>query len=213
MPVRPVTVDGLVAELAETIAALAGWARIAIDGAPPTRPAVLADELVDPLRLRGRQVVRVGADGFLRPASLRFEHGRTDPDSFYSDWLDVGGLTREVLRPLAPDGSGRILPSRWDAIADRATRAEYVTLPPGGVVIVDGALLLGRGLDFDMTVHLALSVGALKRQLAEDDHWTLPAYDRYTTEVDPERAADVVVRMDHPRRPAIVHNRAVDGWA
>jgi hypothetical protein len=208
-----VTTDGLVSELADTIASVSGRVRVAVDGAAPTRPGALADELVDPLRVRGRQVLRVGAAGFLRPASLRFERGRLAPDSFYSDWLDVGGLAREVLRPLAPGGSGRVLPSRWDAVTDRASRAEYVTVPECGVVLVDGSLLLGQGLDFDLTVHLALSAGALERQLAADDQWTLPAYTRYAAEVDPELLADVVVRMDHGNRPAIVHNRPRDGWA
>ncbi|HEX5407662.1 MAG TPA: uridine kinase [Pseudonocardiaceae bacterium] len=209
MPVRPITIDGLVAELAATIGAAApgAWLRVALDGAPPTRPGTLADDLVDPVRLRGRPVLRVRAADYLRPASLRFERGRTDPDAFYDDWLDVSGLAREVLRPLAADGAGRVLPSRWDAVADRASRADYVELPVGGVVLVDGQLLLGRGLDWDLTVHLALSPAALDRQLAEPDRWTRPAYRRYAADVDPERLADVVVRMDHADRPAVLHNR------
>lgn len=210
MPVRPITVEGLLAELAETVAERAPERRlrVAVDGAPPARPGALADDLVDLVRLRGREVVRVRAGDFLRPASLRLEHGRTDPDAFYDDWLDVGGLAREVLGPLAPGGDGRVLPALWDAATDRASRTGYVTVPAGGVVLVDGALLLGRGLDFDLTVHLALSPGALARQTGEADRWTLPAYARYADEVDPENTADVVVRMDHGARPAIVHNRA-----
>jgi hypothetical protein len=210
VPVRPISIDGLRTELADAIGGLspAGRLRVALDGAPPTRPGVLADDLVDPVRLRGRQVLRVRAADFLRPASLRFERGRDDPDSFYDDWLDTGGLTREVLDPLAEHGTGRVLPSLWDADADRASRARYVDLPPSGVVVVDGALLLGRGLHFDLTVHLALSPAALERQLAEADRWTLPAYARYADEVDPERHADIVVRMDHGNRPAILHDRS-----
>ena len=211
MPVRPTTTDGLVDELADTIggAAPGSWLRVALDGAPPARPEELAGRLVDPVRLRGRQVVTVRTADYLRPASLRLEHGRTDPDAFYADWLDTGGLAREVLRPLAPGGTGRVLPSRWDAEADRASRAEYVRLPAGGVVLVSGALLLGRGLEFDLTVHLALSPAALARQIGDEDRWTLPAYARYAAEVDPELVADVVVRMDHRDRPAVLHNRAL----
>jgi hypothetical protein len=211
VPVRPISTDGLVAELADTIDAGSPgpWLRVALDGAPPTRPDALADDLVDPVRLRGRPVLRVRAADYLRPASLRFERGRTDPDAFYDDWLDVGGLAREVLGPLAAGGSGRVLPSLWDAVADRASRAEYAVLPAGGVVLVDGSLLLGRGLDWDLTVHLALSPAALERQLAEPDRWTLPAYRRYADDVATERLADVVVRMDHGNRPAVVHNRAL----
>ncbi len=215
MPVRPITVEGLLAELADTVAGRSPgeWLRVAVDGAPPARPGALADDLVDLVRLRGREVVRVRAADFLRPASLRWEHGRTDPDAFYEDWLDVGGLAREVLAPTAPGGNGRVLPALWDAAADRASRVGYVTLPAGGVVVVDGALLLGRGLDFDLTVHLALSPGALNRQTAEHDRWTLPAYPRYAREVAPEGIADIVVRMDHGARPAILRNRAVDAGA
>jgi hypothetical protein len=31
----------------------------------------------------------------------------------------------------------------------------------------------------------------------------LPAYERYRGEVDPDRIADVVVRIDDPRHPAV----------
>ncbi|GAA4603795.1 uridine kinase [Actinoallomurus liliacearum] len=206
MRAQPISPALLVEQLADRIAALPGtsWTRVAIDGAPPTRTGDLADALVDPLRLRGRDVLRVSAGDFLRPASLRFEYGREDPDAFYTDWLDEGGLVREVLGPLDPDGSGRILPALWDSTIDRATRASYVTLAPGGVLLLDGALLLGRGLPFDHTVHLSMSRGALTRRTDPDEEWTLPAYARYEDEAQPTLTADVVVRVDDPRHPALV---------
>ncbi|MFC4133735.1 uridine kinase [Hamadaea flava] len=208
MRFRPVTFDRLVEEVAERVATLAPqdapWPRVAIDGAPPAEPQTLADALVAPLRVRGRPVLRVRAEDFLRPASLRFEHGRTDPDAYYDDWLDTGGLLREVLEPLDPGGTGRVLPSLWNPVTDRATRAEYVTMPPGGVVIVDGALLLGRWLPFDLTVHLQQSPAALARRTADADRWRLPAYQRYDTDVEPVTAADLVVRVEDPRRPAVL---------
>src|SRR5207249_3017547 len=115
------------------------------------------------MRLRGRPALRVSAGAFLRPASLRLERGRADPDVFYEDWLDARGLTREVLDPLAAGGTGRVLPALWDPVADRATRSAYVEVPPGGVLLLDGALLLGIGLPLDVTVHLAMSAAALAR--------------------------------------------------
>ena len=200
MKVRSLTPETLVAELVERIDALprTGWARVVVDGAAPAAPGSLADALVDPLRARGRPVLRVSATDFLRPASVRLEHGRTDPDSFRHDWLDAGGLLREVLSPLEPGGSGKVLPSLWDAAADRASRASYVTLGEGGVLLLDGTLLLDRGLPAELTVHLWLSPGALNRKTADERRWTLPAYDGY----DP--AADVLLRYDHPDRPALV---------
>ncbi|GAT70570.1 uridine kinase [Planomonospora sphaerica] len=198
--------SSLVEELADRIAdsPRSSWVRVAVDGAPAARPGDLADALAGPLRLRGREAMRVSAWDFLRPASLRFEHGRTDPDAFYEDWLDAGGLTREVLAPLDPGGSGRVLPSLWNTATDRATRAPYVTLPPGAVLLLDGALLLGRWLPFELTVHLRLSPGALARRTDPELRWTLPAYERYELEAEPAETADVVVRVDDPRHPAVV---------
>ncbi|MEZ0074629.1 uridine kinase [Planotetraspora sp. GP83] len=206
MRARPVSPSLLVEELADRIASAPrdSWVRVAVDGAPPARPGRLADDLAGPLRLRGREVLRVSAAGFLRPASLRFEFGRTDPDVFYAEWLDLGGLTREVLAPLGPGRTGRVLPALWDSARDRATRAAYVTLPPGGVLLLDGALLLGRGLPFDLTVHLSLSPAALARRTDEEERWTLPAYERYEREVEPAKVADVAVRVEDPRHPALV---------
>jgi hypothetical protein len=206
VPVHPVSPDVLVEELTELIDAAPHqrWLRVAVDGAPPTGAHKLADALATPLRVRGRPVQRVRADDFLRPASLRLERGRTDPDSFYEDWLDVRGLTREVLDPLGGAGTGRILPTLWDAETDRATRAGYVSLPDNGVLLLSGALLLGTGLPLDLVVHLSMSPAALARRTADDHRWTLPAYERYADEVDPAQLADVVVRIDDPRHPAIV---------
>lgn len=204
----PISPEKLAELLAERIAALptdgGRRARVAIDGAPAARPGELADALVEPLRLRGHPVLRVPADGFLRPASVRLEYGKQDPDAYHDLWLDDGALLREVLDPLEPGGSGRVLPSLRDPVADRATRAPYTELPPGGVLIVDGPLLLGRWLPFELTVHLMLSPAALARRTPAELAWTLPAFARYEAETDPAGAADLTVRSDDPRHPALL---------
>jgi hypothetical protein len=203
--VRPVALPALVGELTDRIEALAGrWARVAVDGAPSAGPDRLADALVEALQVHGKAALHIPAGGFLRAASLRLERGRTNPDAYYEDWLDLRALAREVLTPLGPGGTGRVLPSLRDAGTDRATRAGYVQVPPGGVVVVSGALLLGAGLDVDLAVHLAQSPAALARRADPSLAWTLPAYERYAQEVMPELIADVVVRVDDPNHPALV---------
>jgi hypothetical protein len=207
--VRPLSPPLLVEALADRIAGSGpeGRSRVAIDGAEAADPDALAAALVDPLRVRGRAALHVRARDFLRPASVRLEEGRTNPDAFSQRWLDEPGLRREVLDRAGPGGSGRVLPSLWNAAADRATRARYRTVPATGVVLVSGPLLLGGGLPFDLTVHLMLSPGALERRTAPDRRWTLPAYARYEAEVAPARLADVVIRYDDPARPAVVDAR------
>jgi hypothetical protein len=206
MRVRPISRSALLTELADRLAAARppGHLRVAVDGPPAADPDGLAADLVGPLRERGRPALHVPAAGFLRPAALRLEFGRHNPDAFYTDWLDEAGLRREVLDPAGPGGTGRVLPVLFDAARDRAARTPYHVLEPGTVVLISGALLLGGGLPFDVTVHLALTPAALARRTPADDAWTLPAYHRYAAEVDPAGFADVVLRCDDPRRPALV---------
>ncbi|MFI7435949.1 uridine kinase [Micromonospora haikouensis] len=210
MRVRPISPDRLVTELTERLVAAdpPGRLRVAVDGAPAAGPDELAAALVDPLRALGRPVLHVRAADFLRPASVRLEFGRTNPDAYYEGWVDEPGLRREVLDPAGPGGSGRVLPSLWDPRTDRASRAGYVTLPPHGVVLVSGALLLGGGLPVDLAVHLELSPAALARRTDPALRWTLPAFARYAEEVAPAGFADVVVRGDDPRHPALVEPNA-----
>ncbi|MEV4945928.1 uridine kinase [Streptomyces sp. NPDC053755] len=193
--------DTLAAHLDRTAPGDGGdWLKVGIDGAPVAPTGDLAERIATTLRLRGRSVLVVGAGGFLRPASLRYEYGRQDPDTYYSGWFDTGALWREVLGPLEAGGSGRVLPDLWDPVTDRATRSPYVSLPPGGVVLLHGPFLLGHWFPFDLSVHLRLSPGALGRR--GEEPWTLPAFARYEREVGPTDVADVVVRADDPRHPA-----------
>ncbi len=203
MQITPVTPELLAAEITGLVAARPDRVRLAVDGPPPAGPRALADAVATQLRVRGRPVVLVDAADYLRPASLRLEFGHTDADMFLDGWLDVGGLRREVLEPAAPGGSGRVLPRLWDAAADRAHRDRYVDLPANGVVVLAGALLLGRGLPLDLSVHLRMSEQALARRLPDDERWTLPAYARYAAENAPEEIADLLVLADHPDRPAV----------
>jgi hypothetical protein len=118
-------------------------------------------------------------------------------------------LSREVLEPAGPGGSGRVLPTLWDTSTNRSTRASYVRLPAGGVLVVDGELLLGRGLAVEHTVHLWMSAPALTRAMPAEEAWALPAFARYEAEVNPLLRADTGVRMDDPAHPAVLDDTAV----
>ncbi|WP_329452044.1 uridine kinase [Streptomyces sp. NBC_01724] len=178
------------------------WLKVAVDGAPAARTGELAERVAEALRIRGRAVFVVSTQGFLRPASLRYEYGKEDPDSYFDSWFDTGALCREVFGPLEAGGSGRVLPDLWDPATDRATRSPYQRLPEGGVLVVHGPLLLGHWFPFDASVHLRLSPGALRRRTEESERWTLPAFARYEDEVAPAGRADAVVRADDPLHPA-----------
>jgi hypothetical protein len=82
-----------------------------------------------------------------------------------------------------------------------------VQLPANAAVLIEGELLLAYGLPFDLTVHMRLSAGALRRRIAAEDRWTLPAFERYEARVAPVRTADIVIFADDPRHPALLHRQ------
>jgi hypothetical protein len=120
-------------------------------------------------------------------------------------WLDVGALHREALDTFLDDG--RVLPGLRDPATDRSMRATPLDMPSTGVLVLSGSALLGRGLPFDVVVHLWLSSTGLRRRTPPEDHWILPALERYEREVCPGQEADLVVRVDDPRHPAMLHGR------
>ncbi|MFN8167865.1 MAG: hypothetical protein U0S36_03680 [Candidatus Nanopelagicales bacterium] len=207
--VQASTPEGVVAAVVGLVvrrqARTPGRVRVAVDGAEAADPHTWAAAVVEGLA-PGR-AVQVRADRFWRPASLRLEWGREDEESWLDGWLDEAALVREVLEPAASGGS--VLPELRDPATDRSVRAARVDLPADGVVVVSGGVLLGRGLPFDLAVHLAMTPAALARRTPAGRAWTLPALARYAAERDPEGAADLVVRVDDPRHPALV--RRPDG--
>jgi hypothetical protein len=205
--VTPTTRAALGEEIVELVVARSERVRLALDGPAPTRPGELAAEVAAALRAQGRATVVVDAADFLRPASVRLELGRTDPDALLERWLDEAALRREVLAPAAPGASGRVLPRLWDTRTDRAYRDGYTTLPDDGVLVLHGALLLGRGLPVDLGVYLRMSEAALARALPEELRWTLSAHVRHDDEHNPAAAADLLVLADHPDRPAVQRTR------
>lgn len=192
--------EALPHRLADWLAESAGVLRVALDGAPAADPGRLAAALVDPLRALGRRVAHVEASSFWRDASLRLEHGRQDVES-YLNWLDAEALRREVLEAAVSTGS--YLPSLRDPLTNRSTRAAPVGVEPGLVLLLSGAFLLRHQLPFDRTVHLTLSPAALARRTSDTEAWTLPAYAEYESSARPDEAADVVIKLDDPRHPAI----------
>ena len=171
-----------------------GVQRVLLDG---VGSRTLSDALVPGLRAAGRPPLQVHADDFLRPAGERFEHGREDEEAFRTTWLDAAALHREVL---AREGS--YLPALWDVRADRSARRQVEPVPDGAVLLVDGVLLLGRGLPAELTVHVALSAAALARRGVPA--WQLPAFAEYDRQVRPGEVCDVLVRAEDPQRPAVL---------
>jgi hypothetical protein len=196
----PLAADEIADRVADWLTSVPGIVRVAVDGAPVAAPDEFAAGLIDRMQVRGRPVAQVTAESFWRDASLRLEHGREDAESYLS-WLDAAALRREVLDAVVSSGS--YLPSLRDPATNRSTREPPRSAEPELVLLVSGSLLLRHGLPFDRTIHLSVSRAARARRTSPEDLWTLPAYDEYDAEVLPAETADVIVKLDDLKHPAL----------
>ncbi|OZC99686.1 hypothetical protein CH275_21810 [Rhodococcus sp. 06-235-1A] len=180
---------------------------VVIDGADAALPVDFATRTAEHARSRGRPAAVVDLHDYVRPASIRFEYSRTDELSYRTLWFDYDAVAREVIAPLRPGGRGHFLPRLWDETTDRSARAHSIEAPPNQIVLIAGPMLLGRGLDVDVSVQLRLSEGALRRRTDPADHWTCTALLEYYDGLDYSSGSaerpDFVVRWDHPDRPAL----------
>ncbi|MEV0707208.1 hypothetical protein [Nocardia aurea] len=195
-----ITQDRLAESVTAAVIDRTGHTVIAVDGADAADPVALARRFADSLRDAGRGADVVALHDFVRPASLRLEFGRDDEMSYRTAWFDYAALRREVLDALRDDD--RWLPALWNERDDRSARTPIRHARPGTVLVVAGPMLLGRDLDFDLTVRLDMSEAALRRRTPDSEHWTIEPLLRYRRE-NPV-TADFSVRWDHPDRPALL---------
>ncbi|WP_111766664.1 uridine kinase [Nakamurella deserti] len=174
--------------------------RIGIDGDETVGAADLADAISGALLDLGRPAIRVSTRWWWRAASLRLEHGRRDVESRLSGWVDAGALSREVVDPLHPAGSGRYLTRLRDPDRDRAVREAYRQAPDGAVLLLDGPMLATHALDLDQRLKVGVSQGRLRRVLPDDRQWEVEAFAAYDRGWD---EPEVVLSYDHPATPAV----------
>lgn len=196
---RPVTPGALIDLVAERAAAADDVRLVAVSGADAADPVGFAGRIASRLQLSGRPAAVVSLHDYVRPASLRLEHGHHDDYSFRTGWFDYPALQREVVTALRE--RRRWLPRLWDESTDRSARASTLDAGPGQVLLLAGPMLHGRGLGTDLVVRLVLSRSALERRTPPDDLWTVDPLLAHDAAHD--AAADIVVRYDHPDRPAV----------
>jgi hypothetical protein len=172
---------------------------VALDGADCARPAELAQLIGIAAESRQRPSAVVSLHDYVRPASLRLEFGHEDPLSYRTMWFDYDALDREVVTGARTRRTW--LPQLWDEVADRSARSSRRPVHDRTVIVVAGPMLLGRGLDFDVTVRLNMSEAALRRHTPPTDLWTVDALLEHQCGVTDR--IDLDVRYDHPARPAV----------
>lgn len=215
------------AELLETLTravarlALPHPTRVAVDGPDAAGKTVLADELTETLRSRGRDVVRASIDGFHRPRAERHRRGALSPKGYYEDSFDLDAFRKCLLEPLGPHGSRAFRAELFDHAADSPLPAPLRSANPDTVLVVDGVFLLRPELDghWDLRIHVTAADDEIVRRARERDAVLfgsasrteeryrkryMPAQRLYAEQAWPAKRADFVVVNDDPADPILV---------
>jgi uridine kinase len=193
--------------------------RVAVDGVDGAGKTTFADELAATLEPSGRQVMRVSADDFLNPRSVRYRLGRASPEGFFLDSYDYEALHRLVLEPLASGGSRRFKRRAFDLQADEPIEAAEETAASDAILVLDGLFLHRDELyglwDYSVFLDVDFAV-SVARCAARGTGWASPDVDApsnrryvggqqlYLSRCAPQRRATRVIDNNVLTAPAIV---------
>lgn len=210
-------------QLADSIAAieLPHTVRVGIDGVDASGKTTLADELVVPLKERGRPVIRSSTDRFHRPRADRHRRGTDSPEGFYLDSFDNDSMRDELLDQIGPGGSGKYRTTIYDQETETFVYEELSTAQAGSVLLFDGIFLMRPELadawdfsifvrvDFDETLRRA-TVRDLERfgsaEAVEARYRTryIPGQQIYLKSAQPETKADIAFDNSDVARPVVI---------
>ena len=193
--------------------------RVAIDGVDGSGKTTLADELVEPIRCHGREVIRASVDSFHKPRAVRHERGPDSPEGYFLDSFDYAALKRELLEPLGRNGSGRFRAAVFDYRSDRAVDSPPRVARRDAILLFDGVFLSNPELEgcWDLTIWLDVPFEVtVERAVARDSRdggdaaitrgkyecRYVPGQRLYLTRCRPHERADIVVdntALDRPR--------------
>ncbi len=192
--------------------------RVAIDGIDAAGKTILADEIADALKNKGRSVIRASIDGFHRPRKERYRRGNLSPEGYYYDSFDNDAIKQHLLQPLAPRGTYDYRTTIFDFRKDKVWLSPVLRASPDAILLFDGVFLMRPELnehwdlrifvhiDFDVSLRRALSrdlelFGSKETIVERYEKRYVPGQKIYLKQAKPKRIADMVIDNNNPQNP------------
>jgi uridine kinase len=194
--------------------------RVGIDGVDGSGKTTLADELVEPIRRAGREVIRGSIDGFHNPRAVRYARGSDSPEGYFLDSFDYAALRRDLLEPMGPKGNRKFRAAVFDFRADRAVDVSVRVATDDAVLLFDGVFLRRPELDgqwdvtvwvdapFEITVERAVARdvgrgGDAESTRAKYEQRYVPGQRLYMRQCRPKERAGIVFDNSDLERPTM----------
>ena len=215
--------SAVLVEIAERVLACGGRRlRVGIDGLTAAGKTSFGHELAQQISARGRPVLRATLDDFKRPWRDRHRYDRESGEGYYRNAFDYESVTRLLLRPASPDGSGECVLCSIDPLTQVEHRDVVAVAAADAVLIVDGVFAFRPQINDFWDFRIWLDVderSSVRRGMRRDQgragpHTETVHRDRYlaaerlySAEVDPLRLADVVIDNTEFDRPRLLRDR------
>lgn len=221
-PSRTTCIDELAAALVRV--RVGHPTRVAIDGVDGSGKTTLADELVEPIRRAGREVIRGSIDGFHNPRVVRYARDSDSPEGYFLDSFDYAAVRRELLEPLGPEGNRKLRTAVFDYRVDRAVDSPARIAGDDAVLLFDGVFLQRPELEgqwdvtiwvdapFEITVERAIARDARRGGDAGEtrgkyERRYVPGQELYMRQCRPKERADIVFANTDLARPTVRFRR------
>ena len=217
--------------LAETVDAIQSLEaphplRIGIDGASASGKTTFANQLVEPLRKLGRQVIRTSIDAFHHPPEIRYRQGKDSPVGYVEDSFDKAAVIENALHPLGPNGDLNYRESLFDFVSNRKTQAKIKKSIPESILIFEGVILFCNQLahhfdfrifietNFDTVINRALKrdsqrLGGESATLEKYHQRYIPGQKEYFQRHSPHEHANLVIDNNDYHQPRIIVRRSI----
>ena len=199
-----------------------GRLRVGIDGLTAAGKTSLGHELAERISRSHRPVLRASLDDFKKPWRDRHLYDRESGEGYYRNAFDYDAVTRLLLEPAGPGGSGDCVLCSIDPLTQVDHSAVITPAAPDAVLIVDGVFAFRPELNESWEFRIWLDVDqhvSLRRGVQRDEAWAGPQveavhHDRYrvaeqlyVAEVDPGELVDIVIDNSEFACPRIVVER------
>lgn len=195
--------------------------RVAIDGPDAAGKTTLAQELIAPLQVHDRPVIRASIDGFHNPARIRHRRGSTSPEGYYHDSFNYQALIESLLNPLGPGGSGQYRCAVFDYRTDSEVQIPCHRAKANAVLLFDGVFLLRPELTqyWDFTIFVEVSFetvvaraeqrdvllfGSVEEVRKRYEQRYIPGQKLYLAESCPKERANVVIDNNDPHNAVVL---------
>jgi uridine kinase len=179
---------------------------------------------LEPLRSRGRKVIRASIDRFHNPSAVRYRQGRTSSRGYYEDSFDLDGVLSCILLPLGPTGNRNYKVAQFDFRTDAPVESTWQVAPVDALLLFEGIFLhrpeflphwdftVFVDTSFDVTIWRAFTRDQYlfqtedrTREIYQQRY--IPGQELYLSTQQPVQRANVVLRNDDIQNPVLVIKR------